>query len=477
MKQWVIGLAMMAASAGAQGPGWNPEPWLGDLAAMRQALDTKYANLDWLRDERGVDLDALVARTEQAVRQAGDDAGARRAFDRFVQRIGDGHVDLSWPAGGAAAGAVATPVTYRSASELCAGLGYRRRAKPGVAAALPGRVPLAQPGPFEAATVKVGDAAVGIVRIPEFSPQAFPDQCVAAVAAVPEVLGKPCDDACADAVLTEAFRAMTRELMASYDRLRAAGATVVLVDLTDNGGGSDWAEAAARTLSRRPLRSAVTGFVRGPHWAGYWRDLAAQLRVFAAKERGADRRRLLAWAADAEAARVEAAPTPGPGVPRIARAGFATGLVGDAAAGSLPDKPWATAVFNPAQYAYPYRDGAWDGPVIVLVNQETWSAAEEVAAVLRDNDAAVVLGERTGGAGCGHTRGGTPTVLPHSKAVLALPDCVRFRADGSNEVNGVVPDVLTGMRANDGPAFAARLVAARLGEAVMAARAMWTGAR
>lgn len=294
---------------------------------------------------------------------------------------------------------------------------------------------------------------------------------------VPEVLGKPCDDDCADAVLTEVFRAITRELMASYDRLRAAGATVMLVDLTDNGGGSDWAEAAARTLSRRPLRSAAMGFVRGPHWAGYWRDLATQLRGAAAKERGADRRRLLGWAAQAEAARVEAERTPGPGVPRIARAGHATGLVGDAAAGSLPDKPWATAVFNPAQYAYPYRDGAWDGPVIVLVNQETWSAAEEFAALLRDNDAAVVLGERTGGAGCGHTRGGTPTVLPHSRAVLELPDCVRFRADGSNEVNGVVPDVLTGMRANDGPAFAARLTAVRLGETVAAARAMWAARR
>jgi len=56
------------------------------------------------------------------------------------------------------------------------------------------------------------------------------------------------------------------------------------------------------------------------------------------------------------------------------------------------------------------------------------SAAEEFAAVLQDKGAAVIMGTCTGGAGCGHTNGGTPTTLTNSRAVLQLPDCVRFRA-------------------------------------------------
>jgi hypothetical protein len=49
---------------------------------------------------------------------------------------------------------------------------------------------------------------------------------------------------------------------------------------------------------------------------------------------------------------------------------------------------------------------------------------------------------------------------------LELPDCVRFRADGSNEVAGVIPDIVTGMRASDGPNFKATLIEAHLPAAV-----------
>ena len=153
----------------------------------------------------------------------------------------------------------------------------------------------------------------------------------------------------------------------------------------------------------------------------------------------------------------------------VARAGYSTGLVGSAPAGTFDGKPWGVHVFNPAQHYY--RDGVWSGPLIVLVDQETWSAAEQFAAVLQDNRAAVVLGARTGGAGCGYTWGGHPTKLENSGATLRLPDCVRFRADGSNEVRGIIPDVLAAIRANDGAAFKAQLVAERLPDAIARAAA------
>ncbi|MEI9931316.1 MAG: hypothetical protein WDM89_12435 [Rhizomicrobium sp.] len=63
----------------------------------------------------------------------------------------------------------------------------------------------------------------------------------------------------------------------------------------------------------------------------------------------------------------------------------------------------------------------------------------------------MIVGEPTVGAGCGHTDGGTPTTLKNSRAVLSVPDCARFRADGSNEVRGIRPDVLIGWRKMDGP--------------------------
>ena len=90
--------------------------------------------------------------------------------------------------------------------------------------------------------------------------------------------------------------------------------------------------------------------------------------------------------------------------------------------------------------------------------------------MLQDNRAAVILGAPTAGAGCGHTRGGLDTVLQHSGARLRLPDCARFRADGSNEVSGIDPDVLIGFRENDGPARRAKRLAVALPAALELAR-------
>ena len=296
-----------------------------------------------------------------------------------------------------------------------------------------------------------------------------------ALAALAIPLDQPCDEACDNRIVTEAYRLLGILMRDRLDRLRAAGARVLIVDITGNGGGSEWTEAAARMLSRRPLQSARLGFVRGPHWERQWRALAERLRAAAASADPADRQRLLGWAAEADAARGEARrrcpPTGDPACPWLGRAGFSTGLVGRATSGRFAGKDWAVHVFNPAQHTY--VDGAWDGPVIVLTDQETWSAAEQFAALLQDNGAALIVGARTGGSGCGHTWGGTPTRLTNSGATLELPDCVRFRADGSNEVRGIIPDLLLPWRANDGRAFRARMLEAALPEAIIRAEALY----
>jgi len=432
---------------------------------MRSALDEKYANLEWLRTDRGVDVDALFADSADRLRRASDDAAARAVFDRLVRRIGDGHVAINWPAPPSPPPAGA-PQPNKG---LCATLGYDARfAGRGVAPTLAGYRALPDGNAFPAGTFPVGDTLVGAVRIGAFMPQGYPTLCEGAVAALKIPADQPCDDACVDRILTWAYDRLTTDLQDRATALRAAGAGALLIDLTGNGGGSEWAEAAARIVSPRPLTSASMGFVRGQHWIDHWTAVAKDLRDAARKARRADRQRLLDWAAQADVARIEA--TPCATCPRTGRAGYATGLVGIAPAGGFANRDWAGTVFSIAQFAY--RDSVWTGPLLVLVDQETWSAAEEFAALLQDNRVAAIIGARTGGAGCGHTNGGTPTTLANSHAVLELPDCIRYRADGSNEVNGIFPDVPVAMRANDGDALKARLVGQRLPEAIGAAQAL-----
>jgi hypothetical protein len=465
------------SSVKAQDPGWSREPWLQDLDAARAAVDSKYANLEWLLSEREVDLDSLFGRARSALMNARSDADARAVFDRLVQRFGDGHVGISWPrpapAPAPAAAAAAPPAPPTTAEGFCRARGYGN-ATPGLAPALSGYAPIESGDLLPAGTIEAAGAKIGLLRIGVFDPHGSLSLCTEAVAALGIPLDAPCDDACDNRIVTRAYERLNAAMVDRLARLRAAGATVLVVDITGNGGGSEWTEAAARMVSRRQLASAPMGFVRGEHWERQWRELAEALRSAAAGASPQDRRRLLAWAAEADAARAQAArrcpPRGDPSCPWLGRAGFATGLVPSAPAGAFAGRDWGWRVFSIAQHDY--RDGAWQGPLIVLTDQETWSAAEQFAALLQDNRAALIVGARTGGAGCGHTWGGTPTRFPNSGATLELPDCARFRADGSNEVRGVIPDLLLGWRANDGRAFRARMLEAALPEAAARAAAL-----
>jgi C-terminal processing protease CtpA/Prc len=109
---------------------------------------------------------------------------------------------------------------------------------------------------------------------------------------------------------------------------------------------------------------------------------------------------------------------------------------------------------------------------MLVVDSRTASAAEEFAAIIQDNKAGVIVGAPTLGAGCGYTDGGVKAVLKNSGAIAWLPDCARFRADGSNEVRGVDPDVYTGFRSNEGSKRRAERLMKALPAAVKAADAL-----
>ncbi|MCI0390615.1 MAG: S41 family peptidase [Acidobacteria bacterium] len=90
---------------------------------------------------------------------------------------------------------------------------------------------------------------------------------------------------------------------------------------------------------------------------------------------------------------------------------------------------------------YEYQEGVYKGRLFVLVDRGTASAAEYFAAILRDNGSATIVGEKTLGSGCGYTNGGLRLALPNSGLHVQMPDCVRYRQDGGNEVEGVTPDL------------------------------------
>ena len=450
----------------ASGAAFDAKPWLDDLHQTQVALATKYANLEWAVFERELDLTAIFAETKQRIEAASSASEARAAFDRLARKLGDAHVQFQWRTQHDAA----PPPTAD-----CAALGYDARmfGAP-VAALVPGYVPLPSgvAAEFPAGTLEVGAHKVGVIKIGIFTPQGVPALCTAALTALRIPPDASCDEACSDRIEAWASDQMTADLASQLRALKAAGSEIVLVDLADNGGGTEWAEAAARMVTAVHLKSERVGFVRGAHWSSALVKKEGELRTAAEKANEQDRAYLLALADETVALRREAE-TPCDSGPLwrgehltcqwLVGGLFATGLLGSDSA-RIHGKSWASFVFRPAKFNFP--EAVWSGPLIVLVNGYTGSAAEEFTAVLQDNHAAVVMGAPTVGAGCGHTDGGTPTTLTNSGAVLAVPDCARFRADGSDEVMGIQPDVLVGLRSADGHHRQGLRVAASLPEAV-----------
>lgn len=463
--------ALLAAAIMASAPpafAYDPAPWIDDARQIRAALGARYANIDWLTGDRALNLDANFKLLEGGLARVESDAEARAMLDRALGALADGHVRIDWskPAGGPLVAAPTGPV------KPCADA-RPMRSRPPVAAGLPGWRPLdAGEGAreFPGGRLSVEGREVGVVQIGLF--EADQEVCQAAAARLGLPLDKPCDDDCSRRLDTAVYQLLTDRFGARLSAMKAAGVQVLMIDLAGNGGGREWAEVAARMVTPLRIRSAPVRYVRSPQAAEQLESLAVDIEANVQDEREPLKARLLAQAADLRARATEArracdpAASVGAGkpCPLLIDAGYGAGVWAAADPVALADKAWGQSVFTPAKWTW--SEGVWSGPLIVLVDARSASASEEFAAILQDNKAAIILGSPTLGAGCGHATSAGPITLKNSGGRLFLPDCLRLRADGSNEIGGIEPDVLVGFRNTDGPALKARRLAPRLPEAV-----------
>lgn len=424
--------------------------WFADLEQMRDAMSLGYANMEWAASERQ-SLKTAWDSAYAAVGASTDDASARTALTRFASSFADGHVSVRWPTVPAQTGAAGP-------ASPCAGLAPggasdRQGAFPG----MPGYEPV--PGEdsaiLAAGLVTVDGKRFGVLRIPAFGQFAFPEICNGIVAE--RGIGADCDEACLEDLEKAAHVAFMAVVTRQLRALAAREPDALIVDLGRNGGGDDSSEAIARMVTARPLRSARIGMVRTPEWTAKLDSDIAELTALREGLDPADRATVDAILVQMQAAREE---TQQPcdrsamwrdeavNCSQLVQTGLsATGWVNARDADQVRGKPWEGLTFSLA--SYPYEVGIWDGPLYVVVDQGSASSAEQFASVLQDNGAAVVIGAPTFGAGCGHWLGGEPVRLTHSGGQFSMPDCVRYRADGSNEVGGLVPDLLIPFRSND----------------------------
>jgi hypothetical protein len=459
----VLAYLIFAMVGGVHAQDFMPDPWLADFAQLKREISSQYANLEWAIANRGLYLKQLSEQTEASLKQAKNEAEAKKIIDSFLNSFGDGHLFAEWVQNKTNNAPATDSATSSVPAPLCERLGFRSQKQAS-------RIDFTKLSNFREFTTGdskyfpvgvlrvVGRNDVGVIRIPLFREYAFPDLCEQAAVELRLSPDSQCGESCEDSVERSAANLLTAALARQIEALKKNNISALLVDISGNGGGTNWVEPAARTFTDKPLRSPRQQFIRHGHWT---RQLQQRLEVIEAEARRpeAPNRGLLAQGAKTLRNAITASRVPCdrgslwenrkpdctlvPAAPSL----YPQSVLPFAKAGSLPDKPSSRALFFPSRYAY--REGVYSGKLIVLVDQGTWSSAEYFAAILRDNGAATVVGEPTGGAGCGYTDGGIRTFLKNSGARIKIPDCVRLRADGSNEVAGITPDILIPWRPND----------------------------
>lgn len=461
----LILLLLLGAAGAALRPAGEAERagWRADLADLETHVSRSYANLEWLVRRGRVDPRALHDSTAAALARARTGRDARRALKAFASAFQDGHFYLAQPTP-APINAVmrlwdrrgTAPAGDWSAARACRALGY---SGDDTGFGLPfdrldGFTPVDGPADFPGGLIPLPDGRrAGVVRIALFSSYAHGSACAEVWTRIRDTLPDRCGDDCSMALDSMVDDAVLARLSERLRSLAAAGARVLLVDLTGNGGGEDIVDPMARLVTRVPLHAAAKPVLRHPHAVAQLERLREGLAPDLARTDLPPTERTMVKSA---AARLDSLITEtrrpcdwsviwheGAAAARcsmLVEGGlYSTGLLDYAAPGMLDGLDSKEVLFGPSRYHY--EEGVWGGPVVVLVDRRTASAAEGFAAILRDNGAAVVMGERTYGAGCGYTDGGIQHVLPHTGLDVKLPDCVRARRNGMNEVEGVAPDV------------------------------------
>lgn len=439
---------------------YDPAPYLADLHALEDSTAAGYANFEWQVAQGAVDPVALHRNSEMAIRDAHSRRAARAVLIDFAAAFHDGHYHVTRPTPAAVRWVerVVTgrraepPLVTATAAAGCAALGYRDDRSPSRLTEAAGYQAI---GPaddgFATGTLGQGADRLGVLRIDAFGVDRFGTICESAWPSATRGDTTPrCEEQCQDRLWLATSDSLLAALTRSIQRLKEAGATSLVVDLSGNGGGNDWVAPAARLFTPMPLLGHRSGLVRHPHHVAPLEAAIAELEAAARATTDSTWRAVVDSGLARARAQLAAVRTPcdrrarwlRPPLPnactQLATEAYTTGFL-DYLPPTARELPGAANLFHPL--AFHYTEGVWQGPLVLLVDGGTASASEDFVVALHDAGAARVVGERTYGAGCGYTNGGIGFRLPHSGLEVAMPDCARIRRNGENEVSGVMPDM------------------------------------
>ncbi|HSK72677.1 MAG TPA: S41 family peptidase, partial [Pyrinomonadaceae bacterium] len=248
------------------------EKWLQDYEAMKKFMAEGYANLEWARNDKKIDLVALDKKTKEELSKAASDQESRQILENFLKTFRDGHLNLR-EVKETSSQNTSEPQPFAPdapGDKVCSALGYRIRFNRF-------SIPFDQAPNFKLVstdkdyfpagifTLENGKS-YGVLKIGLFSSDGYFGNCTASWEEFRAKITEPCKGVCIYEFHRATDNRLSAKLTEQIKNLQEQKIDNLIVDIGGNGGGSNWVEAAARILSPKPLRSTSSGFIRHPHY-------------------------------------------------------------------------------------------------------------------------------------------------------------------------------------------------------------------
>jgi hypothetical protein len=412
--------------------------WNDDLTALERFISEAYPNLD-ATYVYGVKLDRLDQETRAKLAKANSNAEAFTALNEFVAQFHDGHFKLKAGQdkpvpdfnGQDRVGALTRATSGSEACRKLMGSSYRNfdflfpmpsslgfeRKNEGIS--------------FPTAILNNGGRKVGFLRISSFGQGNYPDLCAEEWDQYRTGFAS-CEGECQEKFVYDVMpNRLLTELEKAVERLKTEKISALVLDVTSNGGGTDWVGAVMRMLTSRPILCGQFAFIKHPHWTKHFQDEIDDLNKQVAMSTDKKTKRTLEKRL--KQSKADLALTK-----ETCDRSAIWSKNGEAACSLLVKRPVPECM---PHEKFKFNRGIYSGPLFVLTDNGTASAAEDVVARYKESKLAKILGEKTHGSGCGYVDGQIPFELPHSKISVVMPNCARYSRKGVNEVLGIDPDI------------------------------------
>ncbi|MCL6275360.1 S41 family peptidase [Muricauda sp. 2012CJ35-5] len=450
----ILSLVFLFAFKQTQNPS---DLWLEDFEVLKSQMTKTYSNLKSIVLEESMDLSRLNTKTISELKLAKTQEEAQLVIRRFLAKFKDGHL---------AASVIETtlstdntddsgnyPMSTDSVSVALKKMGFQEFDVPNLKFdSVPGYIPLTtKNNSFQAGIIQTANGKIGTLKLPYFYNQGYWGTPFKVWTTYRDEFDGICDDDCQEKFNSILEKEFTKEFIERLEELKSENISKLLVDVTGNNGGSGWFEEIAHLLSAKKLDYMPNLFIKHEHWKEILEedlntignDLANDKLSASLKQKLLKLQHLvigLVAKCESNCASIEVWSNNKIDCLDLLEHPYGSKLPFDIMTDPQFNLLQSKDLLTASRFR-PFKTGIYSGPLYVVQDEQSASATERFTSLLQINNEATIIGRNSYGAGCGYSNGGITTTLENIGLTVKMPDCVRLRADGKNEVYGIKPDI------------------------------------